>query len=325
MIMRPTRLNRVRPPQALRRGAALYVAVTGTTMIVSVLALSSMAIVRIERQQATAVNSRLLARSHARSAVELALRKMASDPGWRDDVNGAETTPQSLGSDSPGTASWIVSDLDGSLTNADRELWLRGIGRVGDTVQVSSVRLSTGEVPDELRSYTNSSGSSEVDLEQQKWWGQYFKPVLNDPNANGWRITRARIRIERRSWNQLFRVCLYRAGANRLPNGVAIESVPVNSSDVDDQMHTVTFAGSTWLDAGEGVCLTLETDGGTPIRISHVGDSVSTTDSELFEGDPAWKSHVEDKSLQYRIDGFYTTSSDEVRAVSGSWVWDAAP
>src|SRR5688572_13897146 len=129
-----------------RRGSALYVAVTATAMIVSVLALTALSVVRIERRQATTINSRLIARTHARSAVELALKSINNNASWRTAyTSGVETPTVSLGSNSTGTLSWSLSDSDGSLTNADILPRLKGIGRIGDVVQVGSVEVRAGE------------------------------------------------------------------------------------------------------------------------------------------------------------------------------------
>jgi Tfp pilus assembly protein PilX len=201
--------------QPTRRGAALYVAVTATAMVVSVLALGALSVVRIERRQATTINNRLIARTHARSAVELALRSIANDSNWRTTyANNVETARQSLGANSTGTVSWVLTDVDGSLTNVDVELWLKGIGRVGDTVQVSSIRLSPDDVySDNLRSNTASDGiilgigadGATDDLKFDSWWGQYFKPNL-PAGAKYWRISRVDIVAYRRNSSRLFNV-----------------------------------------------------------------------------------------------------------------------
>lgn len=81
-----------------RRGMSLYITVMSTALIVSLLGITGLTLVRIERKQTSTVNDRLDARANARSAVELALRVIANDSGWRYSyTNGDETTPQSLG------------------------------------------------------------------------------------------------------------------------------------------------------------------------------------------------------------------------------------
>lgn len=134
---------RVANGQRKRKGAALYMIVLSTSLIVSMLGIASMAIVRVERRQLDASNDKRLARSNASSAVELALNLVNNDPNWRATyTNGVETSARNLGSDSVGTLAWSIEDADGDLTNADTKLRIKGIGRVGSAVQVSSVEIN---------------------------------------------------------------------------------------------------------------------------------------------------------------------------------------
>jgi hypothetical protein len=131
-----------------RGGSALYIAVLSTALIVSLLGLAGLTIVRIERRRVSTTNDILVARMNARSAVQLALRRIADDPNWQTTYsNGVETTPESLGPNAAGTLSWILEDSDGSLTDVDTHLRLRGLGRVGNAVQVSSVQLEVRPQP----------------------------------------------------------------------------------------------------------------------------------------------------------------------------------
>jgi hypothetical protein len=319
--------------QRTRRGSAMFVAVTATAMIVSVLALAALSIVRIERRQATTINNRLIARTNARSAVELALHEIGANSTWRTDhANGVETTPRSLGVSATGSVSWILWDEDGSLTNVDTKLWLKGIGRVGNTVQVSSIRLSPDDVFDNnLRSNAASDGiilgigadGDSDDLKSDEWWGQYFKPSL-PAGAIYWRISRVDIVASRRNSNRQFNVRLYQAAANGLPNGAAIDSVSVNSNSVSGSMNSyrADFSGEAWLAAGAGACVTLETtESQPPIRISY-DTNVSASNSALIQGAPAWNSVDTGEALEYRVYGYYRTS-DEVLPLAGTWVWDS--
>jgi hypothetical protein len=111
-------------------------------LIVSLLGLAGLNVVRIERKRVGISTELLAARQNAESAVELALAVISADPNWRTGhTNGAETTPQSLGPNGSGTVSWIFEDSDGSLTDADTDLRLKGVGRVDSVVQVSSVQV----------------------------------------------------------------------------------------------------------------------------------------------------------------------------------------
>jgi hypothetical protein len=210
------------------------------------------------------------------------------------------------------------------------ELWLKGIGRIGDTVQVSSIRLSPDEVyRDNLRSNAGSDGilgllgdKASEDLKYDDWWGQYFKPNL-PAGVKYWRISRVDIVAHRRNSNRVFNVRLYQAGANRLPLGSALDSVSINSSSLSTSMQTyaVNFSGAAWLNATDSACVTLETTESQPtIRISYDTD-VSASNSALIKGVPTWTSSDTDDGLEYRVYGYYRTS-DEVHPISGTWIWD---
>lgn len=165
-ILVPTARGRRRPR---RRGTALYVIVLSTALITSLLGLAALAVVRIERRQASTSNHLLDARMNARAAVELALRVIANDPNWRTThTNGAETTPQSPGPGATGTVSWILEDSDGDLSNEDADLRLKGVGRVGNVVQVSSVKLEKSAVSLDVLERTTYSAQN-VTVVDQVW------------------------------------------------------------------------------------------------------------------------------------------------------------
>ncbi len=143
-VKNPSFERSCKPP---RQGAAIYISVLSTAVIVSLLGLTSVTLLRLERRHATSINDRLIARSNAGSAVEFALKKIDSDSNWRTTyVNGVETTPLPIGPSSAGTVSFILEDSDASLTDGDTNLRIKGIGRVGNTVQVSSVEISGNPV-----------------------------------------------------------------------------------------------------------------------------------------------------------------------------------
>lgn len=124
---------------------ALYIMVMSVTMIVSLLGLAGLTVVRIERKQASTSTDLLDARMNARAGVELGLRNINWDSNWQTTyTNGVESTPMSLGPSGNGTISFILEDSDGSLTDSVTNLRLKGIGRVGNTVQVSSIGITAG-------------------------------------------------------------------------------------------------------------------------------------------------------------------------------------
>ncbi len=135
--------------------------VLSTALIVSLLGFVGMTLVRIERREIVISSELLEARANARSAVELALRALANDPNWRNTyTDEVESTPLSLGPSGKGTVSWILDDTDDDLTNGDVDLRLKGVGRVGNTVQVSSVKLNaTSTLIDALQCSVYSVGN----------------------------------------------------------------------------------------------------------------------------------------------------------------------
>jgi hypothetical protein len=304
-----------------RRGMALYIAVVSTTTIVSVLALSAMAVVRIERKQAVAIEDRMTARSNARSAVELALVALANDSNWRNTYSsGVETTPLSLGPSARGTISWKLSDADNNLKNADVLLSLKGIGRLGGIVQVSGLQLQVGTIgPTTLRSQTGVLSLSQDDVKDSKWWAQKFRAALPS-EANGWRVSSVEIYARRQNTGRTVTARLYR-GVLSMAN--VMESVNLASGGFPSSYawYPIPFAGTTWLDTNETLFFALEsTDNTPPISIEYIGGGVSDANCALVQGNPAWGGHQTSKALRYRINGFYTTSSD-VKPVAASWIW----
>lgn len=145
--------HRARPPTAhatpsKRKGAALFITVMCTSLIVSVIGLVGLQVLTVKRQRVQTAIDISVARGNAYSAVEIALRKMADDPNWRTTYsNGVESARLSPGPSGTGTVSWVLEDSDGQLDDADTELRLKGVGRFGDVVQVFSVKLVAVDDP----------------------------------------------------------------------------------------------------------------------------------------------------------------------------------
>lgn len=141
-----------RSPLVRRRGLAsparcrgsVYLLVLGTAMLVTLLGLSALLLVRVERRMDTAAQDAVQARLFAQSAIELALQRMAADPMWRHrHANGAWTADATLGR---GSISYRFTDPgDGDLDDDRTDpVLLTGRGRVGEAVRMCQVRL---EVP----------------------------------------------------------------------------------------------------------------------------------------------------------------------------------
>jgi Tfp pilus assembly protein PilX len=301
---------------------ALYMHVMGTALVVSLLGLTSATLLRIDRRRATTVDDRIVARANARSAVEFGLRSINSNTSWRSAyANGVESAVVGVGTSKQGTVSWVLADDDGSISNADVNLRLKGVGRAGTAVQASSVQIQADVIgPNILRSWT-SSGTVD-DLRDDRWWCQYFKPNL-PADANGWWVTRVEFWAHRDN-SRWFRVRLYRPSLIYSGGGL-IESVDVDSGGISTLWgwKTFNFSSVYVLNADEALCVALETtSSSSPLEIEYSTSGVTEADTALIRGNPSYFSFEPTKALRYRVYGYYTTSSG-IRPVSGTWLWES--
>jgi hypothetical protein len=295
------------------------------------LGLAGLKVMRIERGQMAAGDDRKTARRNANSAVELALQVISDDPNWRTNyASGVETPRQSLGRDETGQLSWMLEDADGNLNNVDVDLKLKGIGRAGDSVQVSTISLDSSEVavgPTELRSMTTHVSLAEGELENDQWGCQYLKPNL-PANATRWWVTSVEILCKRENSFRTFRVRIYEPLANNWPSNTLLDEVSIDSDSISFSWayHKFNLNGSYALKPGQGICVALETSSSSPpIEILYRTSGVTEADSALIGGNPAWNTYIPSMSLCYRVNGIYQVPSSEVTPITASWVWDAAP
>ena len=325
---KPTMLPRLR----FRHGAALYVLVFSTTLIVSLLGLAGIAIVRIERLQAGVVDDMLRARTNARSAVELALRVIANDPNWRTTyANGVETTAQTLGANGRGTVSWTITDSDGNLTDLDTNLFIHGIGRVGDAVQVSCLKVETvSSAPAQLRDYDNLLNILNLKNEKpddKKSFGQYLKVSL-PADAVGWKITSFQFFGKKENSNRTLKARIYEPLGSKLPSSTVIDAVDVNSDSftLSSGWQTITFSGDYLLEPDQGVCIALESSEiQPPIRFDYYDGGVAEANSGFLSGDPGWDTFATNKAMRYRVFGVYVTAEGELKPIMGTWQRQASP
>jgi len=318
-----------RPRRRRRKGAALYVAVMVSALIVSLLGLSALTLVRVERERAALATDRLAALRNARSAVELALLVISNDSGWRNTYsNGIETTPQSIGAADQGTVSWVLEDSDGSLTDADTDLRLHGVGRLGTAVQVLSIKLQDGYVgPEELRSQTSTASQLIDEVINDKWWCQYLKVSL-PPEATGWKITSVELFCEKWDPATTLNFRIYEPLPSNMPSGTTIDSVDLSAHAFSFGLkwQSIDLSGDYVLDPADGVCLALQSTHPwkTPIHFAYEIGGVSEPDSALITGDPSWITYDTDKALMYRVHGVYFLP-DAVVPLMGTWRSEDAP
>lgn len=125
-----------------RRRGSLYIAVALVALIVSLIGISTLAVIRIERRGRLANADAAAARLYARSAVELGLTRIASDPDWRFVYKqGAWVTDVPIGS---GTYAIEGFDTTDGLLGNDPEHPVRlvGTGKKGKAVQKFELTLA---------------------------------------------------------------------------------------------------------------------------------------------------------------------------------------
>ena len=114
-----------------RRRGSIYVVVLGTSTVVTVVGLSALMAMRVERRSAEGLGDFAQARMHARSAIELGIWQIGVDSNWRGRTSGVWETNKPIGT---GSLALSVEDpLDGDLGDDSRDgLVLTGTGWEGD-------------------------------------------------------------------------------------------------------------------------------------------------------------------------------------------------
>lgn len=134
-------------PSQYRRRASMYVMVLGTSLAVSIIGLSALMVVRLERRWAEGSNDFLQARFLAQSAVEMGLFLIDDRADWRN------TYPSGVWiSDQPcGKGTYTLEGLDpndGDLSNNDTDpVVLIGTGEQGQARYRLQVTLSPESTP----------------------------------------------------------------------------------------------------------------------------------------------------------------------------------
>ena len=113
-----------------RRRAASYVFFLGTAMLVTVIGLSSLMLVRVQRRGAETANDMASARFYAQSAIEYGFARINEDPDWRTTLGtGTWVNNQAIGSGYLELKAEFVADGDANPDNDP--LVLKGRGYSG--------------------------------------------------------------------------------------------------------------------------------------------------------------------------------------------------
>jgi cytoskeletal protein CcmA (bactofilin family) len=147
---------------AHRRRGSIYVVVLGCAMAITVIGLSALLTLRVERRFAEGTSDFAQARLHAYSAIEDGLFRIHSDPGWRTTYpNGIWKSGAPIGS---GIYTLIGEDLlDSDLSDSDTDsLVLTGVGIQGDARYKLEVTLVAQADPIEALRTAIHAGSMVV-------------------------------------------------------------------------------------------------------------------------------------------------------------------
>lgn len=155
--------NNPRRFRSPRRRGGIYIAVLGSSMILTIVGLTGLAAVRIQRVATEAAAGVVEARACADAGVELAMTYLAADPDWRTNrPNGVWVQDLAIGSGMV-TVEGIDPD-DGSLADSDTDrLLLRSTGVLGEARHIIEVTLLADPEPlDALRTALHTGGQLSV-------------------------------------------------------------------------------------------------------------------------------------------------------------------
>jgi hypothetical protein len=317
-----------------RRGAALYVCIVYTALLVSLLGLAGLTVLRIERKQGLQSFDVGRARCNARSGVQLGLTVLNSDSSWRSRyTSGQETARRSVSTASQGTVSWMLQDLDGSLSNSDAGLRLLGIGRVGAAVQVCSVGVSAVAVEGAEGLFLQQDGltaglAAQANIKTNARLALSFRPTL-PASAVSWRVTRVAFQPSPYSGTDgQLAVSVRQIGIDGKPSTSKIaEVVVLESTFVAGQWLEVAFANADGLDVSKDHCIVLEGRSGVgTIALVNIGtlSLLSPQTGYFFDNAVGVWSEDATKDVWIKVWGTYSEKNG-VQAQPGTWLWDSAP
>lgn len=315
--------------QSETRRGSVYLAVTGTAILVSLIGLTSLHLSRLELDSSISQSDRAYARHLAHSGVEFAMGAIDVDPSWRSNyTHGQESTRDPIGT-SEDIVFRFLDNTDGNLANdSDQEVEIEGIGRYGNAEFRYSVTYapsvsSEQQVATVVASY-DSATDAEEEIDNDAFVGQHF--VANLPaGVMSWSVTSIDIYLSGHgAANGTLNVNFYNSDGSGHPNTL-IETVSVAENTLPDKdspdWHGFAFSSVTGLSPSGGYSVTLEGAGGGKDAIARYDTGVTQTDSHLVRG--GWGSWTPStgQSLRYRINGVYTTSvgTGPFTITPGSW------
>lgn len=319
-----------------QRSGSVYVAVTGTSVLVAIMGFTSLHLSRLELRQATAHNEQLVARRLALSSVEHAMGRIQIDNSWRSNYNhGDENTANA--SEIPERLIFRFLDpADSDLADDNtEEVIIQGIGRSGSSeyrynvTYAPSVTGQNTSAEQVLKSFDTGTNTDEQ-VNSSNFLGQHFIPDLPS-DALSWSITRIEVYLEGHgSPSATMDFKLYTSDASGTPGtlvesqAVAESALPVNGSPA---YHSFALSTATGLTTGQGYCFTMEQTGGGNCAIVPYQGGATQTNSQLLRGGGGWWNSATNQSLQYRVYGTVTTpgGTGDFALSPGTWQRTVVP
>jgi len=320
------------------RQGSIYIAVSGTAMLVSLIGFTALHLSRLELRTTNAQNDRAYARQLAQSGVEFALAKIDLDSSWRTNFShGVENVISPLGLDA-NLIFKLLDNADSDLADdATEPVEIQGIGRYGGATFIysvdyaASVTSSSQVGPLILQSYEGVPASNFA-INKWNYTGQHFIASL-PAEAITWDVLSAEIYVQQSgggTGNTLY-VKFYTSDGSGQP-ATLLETVAVLESDLpaSSDWHSIIFSSVTALTPGQGLCLALEGASQTNNVCNVAYDTgVTQTDTHRLVGSStSWSTPRASESILYRIHCVYNTAaggSGEFTVTPGSWRTPAAP
>lgn len=322
---------RKRSKAALRKGS-IYIAVTGTAILVSLIGFTAIHLSKLDLRTALAQNESSCARHLAQSGVEFALGAIDFAPGWRSDYMHGEESSRDPSGISEKITFRLLDNKDGDLADdATDPVEIQGIGRCGSSTYIYSVTYAPAFTttqqfgPMLLRSFTTSAGSSSSDtIDDTKWYGQYFLPDLHG-EAVTWEVTSVEVNMKSSGASSgTLGVSLHLPDGTLLP-GTLLETIAIDESQLSNSFdwHQFNFSSVRGLDPNVGLCLALSTNDTSVAEVRYEGSGVTESNAHMLTGGNGnWTTLEAGKSLFYRIRGVYTTAAGatgDFAITPGSW------
>jgi hypothetical protein len=321
----------------LPRSGSVYVAVTGTAILVSLIGFTALHLSRLELRQTTSLHERSHARQLAQSSVELALAILDEDPDWRTHfTHGIENTRTPNGAGET-LRFRLLDPLDGNLANdTAQEVLVEGIGRAGDSEYRYRITCAPGAgseqivIPDPPTSFDQPSGTEvPYGIPNDNGVGQYFNPTV-PAEASNYTITSIDVKIGQDGANSgEMSFALYYAGPDQLPDDInqpviAFGTQLEKNFPASPNWYRIPLIDATDLTLGTGFVLMLTDSGkgtmGTIVFAEQPGATLLLTNPSSTLPQAGY-------SLLYRVNDQYTIpgSGGAAEVVQGSWQRVAAP